>query len=66
MEKEGAALGHFNIADLVLLKAVVSAAAEVRIPVIIGASEGERAFFDTHELAAIVKSVREQTDLPVF
>jgi fructose-bisphosphate aldolase class II len=66
LEKEGAALGHFNVADLVLLKAILAAAAEVRVPVIIGASEGERAFFDTHGLAAIVRSLREESGLPVF
>jgi fructose-bisphosphate aldolase, class II len=64
--KEGAAVGHFNVADLVLLKAVLAAAAEVRVPVIIGASEGERAFFDTHWLAAIVRSLREESGLQVF
>jgi|RhiMetdeSRZDD1v2_1073273.scaffolds.fasta_scaffold1115613_3 fructose/tagatose bisphosphate aldolase len=30
LEKEGAALGHFNVANLTLLKAVVAAAAEIR------------------------------------
>ncbi|HUB01906.1 MAG TPA: hypothetical protein VL983_04450 [Terriglobales bacterium] len=30
LEKEGAALGHFNVADQVLLKAVVAAASKVR------------------------------------
>ena len=44
LEQQGAALGHFNVADLVLLKAVVAAAVEVRVPVIVGASEGERDF----------------------
>lgn len=64
--KEGAALGHFNVADLVLLKAVVAAAAEVRVPVMVGASEGERAFFGTRELAAFVKSLREEFGLALF
>ncbi|HXY02531.1 MAG TPA: class II fructose-bisphosphate aldolase, partial [Terriglobales bacterium] len=52
LEKEGAALGHFNVADQVLLKAVVAAAAEAELPVIIGASEGEREFFGANQLAA--------------
>ena len=42
LEKEGAGLGHFNVSDQVLLKAVVAAAAETELPVFIGASEGER------------------------
>ena len=44
-EGAGAAIGHFNVADLVLLKAVFVAAREVKVPVLVGASEGERAFF---------------------
>jgi fructose-bisphosphate aldolase class II len=65
-EKEGSALGHFNVAELTLLKAVCAAAAEIKVPVIIGASEGEREFFGTRQLAALVKSLREESDLPVF
>ena len=66
LQKEGTALGHFNVADLVLLKGVVAAAAETGAPVIVGASEGERDFFGTHELAAVVKSLREESGMPVF
>ncbi|HUO16672.1 MAG TPA: class II fructose-bisphosphate aldolase [Verrucomicrobiae bacterium] len=66
LEKEGAALGHFNVADQVLLRAVVAAAAETRLPVLIGASEGEREFFGARQLAALVKSERQESDLPIF
>lgn len=66
LEKEGAALGHFNVSDQVLLKAVVAAAAETKLPVLIGASEGEREFFGARQLAALVKSQREESDLPLF
>jgi len=66
LETEGAALGHFNVADHVLLKAVVAAAAETKLPVFVGASEGEREFFGARQLAALVKSVREESDVPVF
>jgi len=66
LEKQGAALGHFNVADLVLLKAVVTAARQIKVPVFVGASEGEREFFGTRELAAVVRSMREESDVPVF
>ncbi len=66
LEKEGAALGHFNVADQVLLKAVMAAAAETKLPVFVGASEGEREFFGARQLAAMVKSLRQETALPVF
>jgi fructose-bisphosphate aldolase, class II len=66
LEKEKAGLGHFNVSDQVLLKAVVAAAVETRLPVLVGASEGEREFFGARPLAALVKSLRQETDVPVF
>jgi fructose-bisphosphate aldolase, class II len=66
LQQQGAALGHFNVSDLVLLKAVLAAAVEVKVPVIVGASEGERNFFGTYELAALVKVMREKQGVPVF
>jgi fructose-bisphosphate aldolase class II len=62
----GTAVGHFNVADLVLLKAVFAAACELKLPVLVGASEGERAFLGTRQLAALVRSLREEFDYPVF
>ena len=66
LEKGGAALGHFNVADQVLLKAVIAAADETDLPVLVGASEGEREFFGARQLAALVKSMREESDQPIF
>src|SRR5215471_16510114 len=66
LEEQGAALGHFNVSDQVLLKAVVAAAAETKLPVLIGASEGERDFFGARQLAALVKTEREESGLPLF
>ena len=66
LEKQGAALGHFNVADHVLLKAVVAAAAETKLPVFVGASEGEREFFGARQLAALVKSLRQESEVPIF
>jgi ketose-bisphosphate aldolase len=66
LEFEGAALGHFNVSDLVMLKAVLGAAGQVDVPVLVGASEGEREFFGVKPLAALVKSMREEFNVPVF
>ena len=66
LETEGAALGHFNVSDYVLLKAVIAAAGETKLPVFVGASEGEREFLGTRQLAALVKSLRLESDVPVF
>ena len=40
VQKDRTALGHFNISDLVLLKAVFAAAQGLMVPVLVGASEG--------------------------
>lgn len=65
-ERERVGLGHFNVADVTLLKAVIAAATDTQLPVLVGASEGERAFFGVRQLAALVKSLREETGLPAF
>jgi fructose-bisphosphate aldolase class II len=62
----GAAIGHFNVADLVLLKAVFASARELKVPVLVGASEGEREFLGTGQLAALVRSLREEFGFPIF
>jgi fructose-bisphosphate aldolase, class II len=54
------AVGHFNISDLTGLKAVFESARELRVPVIVGLSEGERAFMGVREAAAVVKVLRQQ------
>ena len=62
----GVALGHFNVSDLVLLKAVFSSAQDLKVPVLVGASEGEREFMGVRQIAALVRSLREEFDFPVF
>lgn len=64
--RDGVALGHFNVADLVLLKAVFSSARDFNVPVLVGASEGEREFIGVRQIAALVRSLREEFDFPVF
>jgi ketose-bisphosphate aldolase len=65
-EKNGVAVGHFNVSNLTTLKGVVAAAQGLNVPVIIGASEGERKFLGDHQLAALVRSFREDTGLSIF
>ena len=61
-QKNGVAIGHFNIADLVLLKAVFSSAQELKVPVLVGVSEGEREFIGVRQITALVRSLREEFD----
>jgi fructose-bisphosphate aldolase, class II len=65
-QKNGVAVGHFNIADLVMLKAVFTSAQELNVPLMVGASEGEREFMGVHQFAALVRSLREEFDFPIF
>jgi fructose-bisphosphate aldolase class II len=65
-QSNGVAVGHFNISDLTLLKAVYAAAQELKVPVIVGASEGERAFLGVAQIAALVRSLREERGVPIF
>src|ERR1700677_1048759 len=65
-QRNGVAVGHFNISDLTLLKAVYAAAQELKVPVIVGASEGERAFLGVAQIAALVRSLREEQGIPIF
>jgi fructose-bisphosphate aldolase class II len=65
-QKKGVAVGHFNVADLVMLKAVFAAARELKVPVMVGVSEGEREFFGVRQVAALVRSLREEFDFPIF
>ena len=60
------AIGHFNISDLVGLNAVAAAARRVGVPVLIGTSEGERAFIGARQAAAVVKSIRDEYNFPIF
>src|SRR5246127_214197 len=65
-QQSGVAIGHFNISDLVLLKAVFAAARELNVPVLVGLSEGEREFVGTRQIAAFVRSLREEFGFPIF
>lgn len=65
-QRNGVAVGHFNVSDWILLKAVFASAQELKVPVIVGASEGERGFMGVAQIAALVKSLREEHDSPIF
>jgi fructose-bisphosphate aldolase class II len=64
--KKGTALGHFNVSTLDGIWAVADAAKELKVPVIIGLSEGEREYVGVRQAAAIVKSIREERGQEIF
>ena len=56
--EKGIALGHFNVSDSNQFNAIVAASVAADMPVVVGASEGERKFFGVRALAALVASAR--------
>ncbi len=69
LENAGAkkiAVGHFNFSDLAALKAIFEAARELNLPVMVGVSEGEREFVGVRQAAALVRSLREEYDYPIY
>jgi len=65
-ESRTVAVGHFNISDLVALKAIREAARELNVPVMVGLSEGERDFVGVRQAAALVRSLRDDDGSPIF
>jgi len=65
-ESKKVAIGHFNISDTTALWAILNSARKLSLPVIIGVSEGERDFFGVKQIVAVVKSIREEFDYPIF
>lgn len=65
-EENKVAIGHFNVSECAALKGIFQAAQELKLPVIIGVSEGEREFIGTKRIAAAVKSIREEFNYPIF
>jgi fructose-bisphosphate aldolase, class II len=65
-QRDGVAVGHFNVSELVALKAIMATARELKLPVMVGVSEGEREFFGVKQIAALIKTFREESDYPIF
>ena len=64
--EKGIAIGHFNISNLEMLHGIFNAAKKLNVPVIIGAAEGERKYMGVKQIAALVKSLREEHNYPIF
>ena len=65
-DAQGIAIGHFNISNLEALHGIFNAARSLNVPVIIGLSEGEEDFVGIHEAVALVKTLRETYQYPIF
>jgi fructose-bisphosphate aldolase, class II len=65
-QRDGVAIGHFNVSELVALKAIIAGAHKLKLPVMVGVSEGEREFFGVKQIAALIKTFREESEYPIF
>ena len=66
VEKEKKAIGHFNISNVEMLWGIFRAAKELDLPVIIGVSEGERQFIGVKQCVALIKTIREEYNYPIY
>jgi fructose-bisphosphate aldolase class II len=64
--KNKQAVGHFNVATLGMFSAVVAAAKETGLPVIVGVSEGEREVFGLSEIVSLIRIAREEHGVSVY
>jgi fructose-bisphosphate aldolase, class II len=62
--KEGWAIGQFNVSTLEAIKAVFQAAKKMESPVIVGTSEGEGGYLGLRTVAALVRSLAVEMQVP--
>ncbi len=65
-DKKGVAIGHFNISNLEQFHAIYNAAKKLGVPIIIGLTENEGNFVGIEESVALVRTVRERDQYPIF
>jgi len=65
-EENKVAIGHFNVSDSTQAHAIVEAAMELNVPICLGTSGGEGDFIGRKQVVAIVKSMQQEFDFPIF
>lgn len=65
-QKEKFAIGAFNAASIETLKAVVSAARNMKSPVMIEASHGEVSYFGARELVGVIRAMEQSYGVPIL
>jgi len=65
-EDKRMALAHFNVSNLEMIWAVSKVAKDLRTPVIIGVSEGERKSIGLRQARVIIDSIKKDLDHPIF
>jgi fructose-bisphosphate aldolase class II len=65
-EENKVAVGHFNFSNIEGFWAIFNSARKLNLPIIMGLSEGERRFVGARQAVALVRSLREEFDYPVY
>lgn len=65
-QKEGKAIAHFNISNLDQARTICEVAEELKQPVIIGASEGEREYMGIQMVRKIVDELNQEYSVAIF
>jgi len=65
-EEKKVAIGHFNISNLEGLHGIYNAARKLDLPIVIGLSEGEEDFIEREEAVALIRTIRERDNYPIF
>src|SRR3989338_9196671 len=65
-EREGYAIGQFNVSTADQIKAIMKVAVKLKSPVIFGTSEGERDFLGVREAVKLCEAYEEETGLPII
>lgn len=65
-EEKKTAIGHFNVSNSDGVWGIFHAAQKLSLPVIIGVSESERNFFGIRQVSAMIESLRDEYDYPIF
>jgi fructose-bisphosphate aldolase class II len=65
-DEKHSVVAHFNMSNIESMWAIFRAAKRIKAPVIIGTSEKEREFMGAKQCVALIKSLREEFDYPIF
>ncbi len=65
-KKNKYAVGQFNVSTDEQIRAIVEVAKDLKSPIIIGTSEGEREFLGLKQAVALVSSWQKETKLPII
>lgn len=65
-QKEGFAMPHFNFSNAETLRAIIEVANQLKSPIFVATSEGERKFIGPRQAKYLVEAFKEEFQIPIF